>query len=241
MNIETANRLLEFRKANGYSQEELAEKIGVSRQAISKWERSESSPDTDNLIALAKLYGVTIDELLNGENIPLSPNENGNANPKEDFDESAEKTDTAADYAATAYGVGKMPNTENGSLKSLLSDDIKNIKNAVVSIDPMFHAAFPIVLVIVYLFFGFAFPRGWSIGWILFLLIPIIETAIIAFKAKNSLLFAYPVLVTAIFLTFGMLFYIWHPTWIIFLTIPLYYLLCISVRRTRRLSERGDD
>ncbi|MDE5996292.1 MAG: helix-turn-helix transcriptional regulator, partial [Eubacterium sp.] len=38
MNIETAKRLFEYRKANGFSQEELAEKIGVSRQAISKWE-----------------------------------------------------------------------------------------------------------------------------------------------------------------------------------------------------------
>ena len=70
MNIETAKRLFEYRKANGFSQEELAEKIGVSRQAISKWERSESSPDTDNLIALANLYGITIDELLNGTDAP---------------------------------------------------------------------------------------------------------------------------------------------------------------------------
>lgn len=70
MKLETAQRLFEYRKANGYSQEELADKIGVSRQAISKWERSESSPDTDNLIALADLYGVTIDELLNGKKEP---------------------------------------------------------------------------------------------------------------------------------------------------------------------------
>lgn len=67
MNIETAKRLYEYRKAHGYSQEELAAKIGVSRQAISKWERSESSPDTDNLIALAQLYGVSLDTLLMGE------------------------------------------------------------------------------------------------------------------------------------------------------------------------------
>ena len=51
-------------KLAGLSQEALAEKLGVSRQAVSKWERSESSPDTDNLIALAKLYGVSLDELL---------------------------------------------------------------------------------------------------------------------------------------------------------------------------------
>ena len=42
MNIETANRLLQYRKQHNLSQEELAEKIGVSRQAVSKWERSEA-------------------------------------------------------------------------------------------------------------------------------------------------------------------------------------------------------
>lgn len=67
MNIEIANRLVNLRKKNGYSQEELAEKIGISRQAVSKWERAESSPDTDNIIALSRLYGVSIDELLHSE------------------------------------------------------------------------------------------------------------------------------------------------------------------------------
>ena len=67
MTIETANRLYELRKQQGLSQEELAEKLGVSRQAVSKWERSEASPDTDNLIALAKIYGLSLDELIYGK------------------------------------------------------------------------------------------------------------------------------------------------------------------------------
>lgn len=65
MNIEIANRLQQLRKEKGYSQEELAQALGLSRQAVSKWERAESSPDTDNLICLAKLYGMSLDELLN--------------------------------------------------------------------------------------------------------------------------------------------------------------------------------
>lgn len=65
MNIEIANRLVELRKKNGYSQEELAARLGLSRQAVSKWERAEASPDTDNLICLAKLYNVSLDDLLN--------------------------------------------------------------------------------------------------------------------------------------------------------------------------------
>ena len=59
-----ARRLAARRKQAGLSQEALADKLGVSRQAVSKWERAESLPDTDNLIALAALYGLTLDELL---------------------------------------------------------------------------------------------------------------------------------------------------------------------------------
>ena len=64
MNIKIANRLVELRKKNGLSQEQLAEQLGLSRQAVSKWERAEASPDTDNLICLAKIYGISLDELL---------------------------------------------------------------------------------------------------------------------------------------------------------------------------------
>ena len=67
MNIKLADRLVELRKQNKLSQEALAEKLGLSRQAISKWERAEASPDTDNLIALASLYGISLDELLGNE------------------------------------------------------------------------------------------------------------------------------------------------------------------------------
>lgn len=67
MNLTMAQRLVDRRKNAGLSQEALADKLGVSRQAVSKWERSESSPDTDNLIALAALYSVSLDELLYGE------------------------------------------------------------------------------------------------------------------------------------------------------------------------------
>lgn len=67
MDLAMAQCLVDRRKAAGLSQEALAAQLGVSRQAVSKWERSESSPDTDNLIALAALYGVSLDELLYGE------------------------------------------------------------------------------------------------------------------------------------------------------------------------------
>ena len=53
-----------LRKEKGLTQQDLADILSVSNQAVSKWERSESSPDTDNLIELAKIYNLTLDELL---------------------------------------------------------------------------------------------------------------------------------------------------------------------------------
>ena len=64
MDYKYADRLIELRKKNNFSQDELAAKVGVSRQAISNWERGESLPDTENLIALSKIYGVSIDYIL---------------------------------------------------------------------------------------------------------------------------------------------------------------------------------
>lgn len=92
MNIETANRLLQYRKKNNLSQEELAAKIGVSRQAVSKWERAEASPDTDNLILLADIYGVTLDELLKGTDSKDS-NDEQNSSTQTDNNENTETTD----------------------------------------------------------------------------------------------------------------------------------------------------
>lgn len=57
--------LKELRKAHRYTQEEVAEKISVSRQAVAKWENGETVPDINNCIALAELYGVTLDDFVN--------------------------------------------------------------------------------------------------------------------------------------------------------------------------------
>lgn len=54
-----------LRSVNGYSQEEVAEKVGVSRQAYAKWEKGETVPDVERCQKLAELYGVTIDSLVN--------------------------------------------------------------------------------------------------------------------------------------------------------------------------------
>lgn len=57
-----------LRNVKGYSQEEVAERIGVSRQAYAKWEKGETVPDVERCQKLAELYGVTIDSLVNYSN-----------------------------------------------------------------------------------------------------------------------------------------------------------------------------
>lgn len=57
-------KILLLRKRSGFSQEELAEKLAVSRQAISRWESGETQPDAEHLLSLSDLFGVTVDALL---------------------------------------------------------------------------------------------------------------------------------------------------------------------------------
>ena len=59
-----ADKIIDLRKKNGYSQEELAEKLGVSRQSVSKWESAQSVPDLNRILELSKLFGVSTDYLL---------------------------------------------------------------------------------------------------------------------------------------------------------------------------------
>lgn len=62
-----ADKLIALRKKSGWSQEELAEKLGVTRQSVSKWEGAQSVPDIDKILQLSHLFGVTTDYLLKDE------------------------------------------------------------------------------------------------------------------------------------------------------------------------------
>lgn len=203
MNLEIATRLVQLRKANGLSQEALAEKLGISRQAISKWERAEASPDTDNLIALASLYGMTLDTLLNTKNDAYILN----GQPEE-----VDKEDTDAK---------PLPKTEMQKKGSALLK---------------FPA--PIIIVLLFLALGFIF-QAWHPGWLVFLLIPIyyhLAAALTVRKPKARLLaMPVPEIIVLIYLFLGFVCNIWSPTWILFLLIPLYYWLvaCFYKDRTQ--------
>ena len=148
MNIEIANRLVTLRKKNGLSQEELADKIGISRQAVSKWERAESSPDTDNLIALARLYGVSLDELL--ESSPESLEDDAFAR------QAQQSQENVAPSFANESSVWETDRRE--------TDKEKKGK---------WHSfPYPVIVTVIYLILGFSFG-WWHPGWLLFITIPV--------------------------------------------------------------------
>ena len=57
-------RLLAYRNRVGLSQEKLAEKIGVTRQTVSKWELGQTTPEMDKLLEMSKIFGINVDDLL---------------------------------------------------------------------------------------------------------------------------------------------------------------------------------
>lgn len=196
MDLMTANRLQQLRKANGYSQDVLAEKLGISRQAVSKWERAESSPSVDNLLDLAKLYGITVDEMLNtdGDRVVIKTQNN----TKKDI---------------------------KGKLKSLISkaNDFGIYPELARNL-----AKFPFFLVVTVLYVVLCFvTKLWHPLWIMFLALPIYYQFALACKGGNKkvfmLLLPIPEIVVTLFLILGFAFGIWKYAWILFLILPIYY------------------
>ena len=65
--MEVSNRLYQLRKQKGMSQEELANRLNVSRQTVSKWEVGDSTPDMEKLVAISDLFEVSLDQLVMGK------------------------------------------------------------------------------------------------------------------------------------------------------------------------------
>ena len=74
MNI--GEKLYELRKGKNLSQEEVAEKLNVTRQTVSKWETNQSSPDFDKILPICELFEISTEELITGKKTKEKNNEN---------------------------------------------------------------------------------------------------------------------------------------------------------------------
>lgn len=98
--MQLKDKLQLLRKQNGYSQEQLADKVGVARQTLSKWENGQAVPELDNLISLSNLYGIAIDRMVKEDdecNISLHRNASMDINKIVDFLLVARKNTYAAE------------------------------------------------------------------------------------------------------------------------------------------------
>lgn len=170
MNIEIAKRLVSMRHEKGYSQEDLAEQLGLSRQAVSKWERAESAPDMGNLIALSKLYGVTIDDLLKVDdntfnNALFEEKEKRDSNEKD-----AHKAAQAASEAAVRAAQAAVAATQARIHVEQHADGFDKHGLRRGGAWAMF--PYPILCIIAFFFIGFFFD-AWGYAWVVFLTIPL--------------------------------------------------------------------
>lgn len=258
MNIEIANRLLQLRKMNGLSQEDLANKLNISRQAISKWERAEASPDTDNLIELARLYGITLDELITG----------GKAEQPDTAQETPtqlneDEQTTSAPTGNVGFGGGIHVRSaegdridvgrhgvhiedKNGEKVHVGFDGVRI--NGISDKDPsegqsyqwhdsqserkkyraLYSFPFPLIAIVVFLILGVM--SSWAYSWIVLLTIPLYYTGIAAVQCRNPHIFCYPVITVMIYAVLGFFLHLWHPGWIVFVTIPFYYWIAEMMR-----------
>lgn len=250
-----SQRLADLRKENKLSQEALAEKMGLSRQAISKWERGESAPDTENLILLSSIYGITLDELLHGkqalnndkalsfdlktdegvfekaeENIrPESENQNGDTseNTAEDFSKTENENELFESAAENILPPKKKKRTKKEKPPRLCGNAYKVFLKI------------PVIVIVPLIFVLIGVLKGvWHPTWLINLFIPIYYAFCFAMAArtKKSMLLRMPVfLVTvAAFLAVGILKGLWHPAWMIFFFDILYYWIAFSVKKKEK-------
>lgn len=209
MSMDIAQRLAAMRRDKGFSQEELAAQLGLSRQAISKWERGESAPDMGNLLALADLYEVTLDELIRGE---------------------APAAATSSESAAASEKVGVTINTFINDEKTKATEPaapeapakVTEVPCATPATAPAPAAAAPVPV---------AAPPACPppapqsapvmVGHCPQATPPTSVTPKVATEVWMT--FPYPLFCALLYLVLGFMFGLWHPGWVLFLTIPFFY------------------
>lgn len=228
-------------------------------------------PDVENLVALSRLYSVSLDELVKGT--PDSPDETrenaGAAEPESDDAANEEASEGKSDPPKDRVRISPRHihiEDKNGDVVHVGFDGIYIHENGTVRVDsrsgegvnadpkadlhirnghiiPVNEEGricrffrrfpFPLLAVAAFLLIGFLCEGGWAVSWLVFFTVPLYYSLIEAFAKRNAHIFAYPVLVTGLYLTAGLLYGRWHPEWILFLTIPAYYSIVTALSRPK--------
>ena len=237
MTIEIADRLIKLRKKYGYSQEELADKLGLSRQAVSKWERAEASPDTDNLICLAKLYGVSLDELLSTDDSVETIVEEQVKKESSSKEEGIHLVDDEGNEVHISDNHVTLTDKDGNKIEK--NHILSKVEKVNIVISSILHAA----ALITYILLG-ALAEMWWNAWVIFFVPEIIASIIRCIQHKNANKFnmAFLACFTFFFVCMvvpGVDASLWHPMWIVFLAIPAYHSVVGSINKV--LGKKDED
>lgn len=228
------NNLYELRRKAGLSQEELADRLYVSRQAVSKWERGEAYPDTENLITISEMFKVTIDELLNAKDLSFSDAENIDAADVNEQANITDKTESKGGYGLRLeLDNGINMKFGNGDESDFIDEDEDNDDKDVAARSSWKYAAlysvpYSILCLVAFLVLGFTL-NAWNWSWTLFMTVPVYDSVLDAIRKKSLSEFEYAIFVAFIYCLFGIIYKWWHPGWVIFVTVPVFYTVAETI------------
>ena len=207
-----------LRKEHDISQEQLAEKLFVSRQAISKWETGESMPDVDNIVRLSSIFNVSTDYLLNA---------------------------TQGQGSTVIHNYGPAPTQVNMNINTEVTEDDdyedyddRPVRRIIGITDFSFQfggVIFPLAL-LVFLVIRFWFDGGWRGAWIVFPIAWFIEV-VINFVRSGKLDVSISGIAVAVYLILGIGWGLWHPGWIV-IVVAWVLSEAIQVGRPKRRRKR---
>lgn len=252
-------RLSRLRKEKGLTQEDIASKVTISPQAVSKWENDISSPDISTLGQLADLLGVSVDELL-GREEGSSKCESVDAEKVEtEVVEDEDKYQEHKDDSVRFDNEGIHVHSKDGHRVEVTSDGVfingksyrevhKKASRKKMVVDLLSSISF-FVGILSYIIVGFLWKDhnlGWSAGWTFILFGIVLSSLVKSIAEKRFVLFLYPVLVVAVYCLLGFLgaaynfpgfgFY-----WFLFITIPLYYIVAHFLDRLTGHEKEEDE
>lgn len=211
-----ADNLQYLRKKAGITQEELAEDMDVSRQSISKWETGEAYPETEKLIALCEMFGVTLDTLVRGEVKPCEG-------------EGASGADGETADGEREGGIGGAAQEENGGCR-ICGSACGERAGKLEKIGAVISSGAMLLCALIYICLGVTLNL-WHPGWIIFFagVIACIWTGTFTERPKDgeqrtllqkisgAVCGTVMVGATAAYLLMGFLGELWHPGWVIFI------------------------
>lgn len=254
MTQELGKRLADLRKRNGLSQDELAQKLKVSRQSICNWESGESSPSLDYMMDLAKLYKVSLDDLINVE-IPIE--ELYKEKVEVDSDDIKDKKEKGDRFSWNKSGIHIVDN-ESGDRVDIdlngihINDETYNKDNKFVfnvnkrerkvkilnNVASLLDGLMFLLICAAYLTLGFLNKENWNLFWPLVFIFDIPSSIIRMIAKKDARKFPIVWIALTVYCFLGTFGIGRHPYWVIFFIVPIYYLITNSIKNIKEESKK---